>query len=117
VFFFLFGWTSNPRIHWSASVVGCAFIGAGMNVTFQQCVNFLIDTYRVYAASAVSANTLMRSILAATLPLAARTMVRNMGVGPAMSVLGGIAVLALPIPFFFIRYGAALRARSRFSTP
>jgi MFS family permease len=114
---FLFGWTANPSVHWSASVVGCGFIGAGMNVTFQQCINFLIDTYRVYAASAVSANTLMRSILAATLPLAARKMVRSLGVGPAMSVLGGIAVLALPIPFFFIRYGARLRARSRFSTP
>jgi len=114
---FLFGWTANPSIPWPASVVGCAFIGAGMNVTFQACINFLVDTYRVYAASATSANTLMRSILAATLPLAGRAMIKNLGVGPSMSLLGGIAVLALPIPILFIKYGARLRAKSRFATP
>ena len=114
---FLFGWTADPSIPWPASVIGCALIGAGMNVTFQQCINFLVDTYRVYAASAVSANTLLRSCLAAGLPLAARAMFKNLGVGPAMSILGAIATLALPIPFFFIKYGARLRAKSKFTTP
>lgn len=28
-----------------------------------------------------------------------------MGVGPAMSVLGGVAVLALPAPLIFMKYG------------
>jgi hypothetical protein len=114
---FLFGWTADPSIPWPASVVGCGLIGAGINVTFQQCINFLIDTYRVYAASAVSANTLLRSSLAAALPFAARPMFNNLGVGPAMSLLGGIAIIGLPIPFFFIKYGARLRAKSNFATP
>jgi hypothetical protein len=114
---FLFGWTADPSIPWPASVVGCALIGAGMNITFQQCVNFLIDTYRIYAASAVSANTILRSVLAATLPLAAKSMFNSLGVGPAMSILGGIATLALPIPFLFIKFGAQLRAKSKFSSP
>lgn len=37
--------------------------------TAQQCINFLVDTYGLYAASAVSANTFLRSVLAAGLPL------------------------------------------------
>jgi len=112
---FLFGWTATPPTPWPVSVVAAGFIGAGFNTIFQQCINFLVDTYSLYAASAVSANTFLRSCLAAGLPLAARPMFHNLGVGPAMSVLGGIAVLALPVPFLFMKFGLTLRKKSRFA--
>lgn len=69
---FWFGWTANPKIHWIVPTIATCFIGAGFNVIFQQCINFLVDTYGLYAASAVSANTVLRSFMAAGLPLAAR---------------------------------------------
>lgn len=112
---FWFGWTAKPSIPWPVPVVAAGFIGAGFNVIFQQCINFLVDTYLLYAASAVSANTLLRSLLAAGLPLAAKPMFNNLGVGPAMSILGGIAALLLPVPFLFMKYGFALRKRSTFA--
>ncbi|KAJ5761244.1 MFS general substrate transporter [Penicillium odoratum] len=112
---FWFGWTADPKIHWIAPVLAAVFIGAGFNIIFQQCMNFLIDTYQLYAASAVSANTFLRSALAAAFPLVASPMFRNLGVGPAMSLVGGIAVLAIPVPFIFIKYGATLRRRSEFA--
>ena len=102
-------------ISWVSPVIATAFIGAGFNIIFQQCINFLIDTYGLYAASAVSANTFLRSVLAAALPLVARPMFHNLGVGPAMSILGGIAVLAIPVPFVFMKYGLALRKKSSFA--
>jgi hypothetical protein len=133
---FWFGWTANPKLpcmyistlgKWAleknsqtietgpASVTATIFIGAGFNIIFQQCINFLIDTYQLYAASAVSGNTFLRSILAAALPLAAKPMFHNLGVGPAMSILGGVAVLAIPVPFVFMKYGLALRRKSKFA--
>lgn len=112
---FWFGWTAAPGIPWPAPVVATAFIGAGFNIIFQQCLNFLVDTYGLYAASAVSANTFLRSILAAGLPMAARPMFHTLGVGPAMSLLGGVACLALPVPFLFMRYGLRLRKMSKFA--
>lgn len=112
---FWFGWTSAPKYHWAIPTVAAGFIGAGFNVIFQQCINFLVDTYSIYAASAVSANTFLRSILAAGFPLAAMPMFHNLGVGPAMSLLGGVAVLAIPVPFLFMKYGLALRKRSKFA--
>lgn len=92
------------------------FIGAGFNIVFQQCLNFLVDTYGQYAASAVAANNLLRCLMACGLPLAARPMFLGLGVGPASSILGGISLLALPVPFLFMKYSGALRKRSKFVT-
>lgn len=112
---FWFGWTASPQHSWVLPVVATAFIGAGFNSIFQQCINFLVDTYGNYAASATAANTFLRSIFASGLPLAARAMIRGIGIGPAMSILGAIAVLAVPVPFLFMKYGLALRKMSRFA--
>jgi hypothetical protein len=95
--------------------VAAVFIGAGFNIIFQQCINFLVDTYQLYAASAVSGNTFLRSFLAAGFPLVASPMFHNLGVGPAVSILGGVAVIAIPVPFIFMKYGLALRRKSRFA--
>ena len=112
---FWFGWTAAPKFHWILPVIAAAFIGAGFNIIFQQYINYLVDTYALYTASAVSTNTFLRSIFAAALPLVARPMFNNLGVGPAMSSLGGIAYLALPVPFVFVKYGVRLRNMSKFA--
>lgn len=112
---FWFGWTAAPRFHWIIPTIAAGFIGAGFNIIFQQCINFLVDTYTLYAASAVSANTFLRSVLAAGLPLAAMPMFHNLGVAPAMSILGAVATIAIPVPFLFMKYGLALRKRSNFA--
>ena len=110
-----FGWTSTPRIHWLSPVFAAVFTGAGFNIIFQQCINFLIDTYGLYAASAVSANTFLRSVFAAGLPLAAQPMFHNLGVGPAMSILAAVATIAIPVPFISMKYGLKLRRMSYFA--
>ena len=112
---FWFGWTAAPRYHWALPVVASAFIGSGFNVIFQNCINYLVDTYALYAASAVAANTFLRSVLASAFPLVARPMFHNLGVGPAMSLLGGVGCLALPVPLLFMKYGRKLRSMSKFA--
>lgn len=112
---FWFGWTAAPSISWLSPVFATIFIGAGFNVIFQQCINFLVDTYGMYAASAVSANTFLRSIMAAGLPLAAKPMFKTLGVGVSMSILGAVATIAIPVPFVFMKYGLTLRKKSSFA--
>lgn len=112
---FLLGWTAAPRYPWILPVIATAFIGAGFNTTFQQCLNFLVDTYGLYAASATGANTFLRSLVACGLPLAARPMFHHMGVGPACSLLGAIAAIMLPVPFLFMKFGLQLRKMSKFA--
>ncbi|KAK6607733.1 MFS multidrug transporter [Botrytis cinerea] len=105
----------SEELYSQSDFFASVFIGAGFNIIFQQCINFLVDTYALYAASAVSANTFLRSIFATGFPLAAGPMFRAMGVGPAMSVLGGVATVAIPVPFLFMKYGVTLRKKSKFA--
>lgn len=113
---FWFGWTASPAYHWILPCIAAAFIGAGFNTIFQQCINFLVDTYAVYAASAVAANTILRSIFAACLPFTVRPMFDALGVGKSMSILGAIAGCMIPVPFLFAKFGPSLRRRSNFAT-
>lgn len=112
---FWFAWTAAPRYPWQSPVIAAAFVGGGFNIIFQQCINYLVDVYGLYAASATAANTFLRSVLAAGLPLAARPMYHAMGVGPATSVFGAVAAALLPVPFIFMKYGSALRKKSKFA--
>ncbi|EJD48787.1 MFS general substrate transporter [Auricularia subglabra TFB-10046 SS5] len=111
--FFLLGWTANPGIFWFPSVLGLVFIGMSFLLIFQAGINYLIDAYTQYAASAVAANTFLRSIFAAALPFVAEPLFHNLGVPWACTLLGCISVVLALVPFLFYIYGAKLRAMSR----
>ncbi|KZT61632.1 MFS general substrate transporter [Calocera cornea HHB12733] len=111
--FFLLGWTSNPAIFWLPSVIGLVFIGMSFLLIFQAGINYLIDAYTKYSASAVAANTFLRSIFAAALPLVAQPLFNNLGVEWACTLLGGVAALLAAVPFAFYMVGPGLRKRSR----
>jgi hypothetical protein len=72
---------------------------------------YLIDTFTVYAASALAANAVMRSIAGAVLPLAGLPMYDKLGMGWGNSLLGFIAAALIPAPWLFIKYGEHLRKK------
>jgi len=111
--FFGFGWGSYT--HWSVQIISAALIGCAFLLIFQTGINYLIDCYTQYAASALAANTFMRSIFACGLVLAAQPMFHNLGVPWANSLLGFIAIILAVVPLLFYAYGHRLRERSAFS--
>ena len=66
---FLFGWTSHKTSHWIGPCLGAVLVGISFITIFQGAMNYLVDTFRMYSASAVAANTAVRSILAGAFPL------------------------------------------------
>lgn len=66
---FWFAWTNSPSIHWSVSIIGTAPFGFGMVLAFLSILNYLIDSYVVYAASVLAANSVLRSLFGAAFPL------------------------------------------------
>ncbi len=74
----------------------------------------MTDSEQIYAASAMSATSICRSVFGAILPLAAKPMYRNLGVSWASSLLGFLSLAMSVIPFAFIRYGERIRENSHF---
>ena len=112
---FLFGWTSSKTISWVAPCFGAILMGFGFFTIFQSALNYLIDTFQAYAASAVAANTFLRSVFAASFPLFVNPMYHHMGIPWASSVFAFVAVAMIPIPFLFFTYGKRLRARGTYT--
>lgn len=111
---FWFGWTGfDPEIHWAAPTLAGLFTGFGILCVFLPCFNYLIDAYLPLAASAVAANIMLRSAVAAGFPLFSRQMFENLGVQWACTLLGCLAVIMIPIPFAFRKLGSRLRRKSK----
>lgn len=109
--FFIYGWTAQYHTHWIAPLIGMAVIGFGNLICFMCLQLYLVDAFTIYAASALAANTVFRSIAGAVLPLAGLRMYSTLGLGWGNSLLGFIAVALIPIPFLFLRYGEFLRKK------
>lgn len=112
---FIFGWTSNPDIHWIVSVIGITLFGASGFVLFQCVFMYLPLSYPQYAASLFATNDTWRSALAAGAIIFARPLFINLGVGRGVSILGGLAAGGVVGMFVLYFYGAKLRARSKFA--
>jgi MFS family permease len=112
---FIFAWTSDRDVFWLAPCVGVAMVGLGFFTIFQAALNYLVDTFQKYAASAVAANTFLRSIFAAAFPLFITPMLHGLGIGWGVSVFAFIAVLMIPIPYLFFVFGKRIRARGFWS--
>jgi multidrug resistance protein len=113
---FWFAWTAvYNSVHWAVPTVAGAFLATSILLIFVVFINYIIDSYLMYAASAVAANTVLRSACAAASPLFTQYMFDALGVGGAGSLIGGVGILMMPIPFVFYKYGAAIRARSKFA--
>ncbi|KOS46818.1 hypothetical protein ACN38_g2213 [Penicillium nordicum] len=113
---FWYGWTGwTKSIHWMAPTASGVITGFGIYVIFLQCFNYLIDSYLTFAASVFAANTIIRSAVGAAFPLFSKQMFQNLGVQWAGTLLGCLALIMIPIPLAFIKWGPALRKKSKFA--
>lgn len=113
---FWFAWTGEfNSVHWIVPTIAGVFLSAAITLVFVGYLNYITETYLMYAASALAANTVCRSAAAASGPLFTSYMFDSLGVGGGGSLIAGIAVLLVPVPFVFYKYGGAIRRRSKFA--
>ncbi|TKA64074.1 hypothetical protein B0A55_10543, partial [Friedmanniomyces simplex] len=111
---FWLGWTARPDIHWIVPTLSALPFGIGFLLIFMGELNYIVDAYEVFAASAMGAASCSRSIFGVILPFAAKPMYSRLGINWACSLLGFLSLVIALIPFVFIRFGDRIRAKSKF---
>ncbi|KID93370.1 polyamine transporter 1, partial [Metarhizium majus ARSEF 297] len=111
---FWYGWTAQYKVHWIAPIIGTSFVGLGILFVFMPVQSYLIDAFTVYAASAIAANTVLRSIIGAVLPLAGQPMYNALGLGWGNSLLAFIALATVPFTYLLMKNGEYIRTHPRF---
>ena len=119
-------YTSLPFLHCSALplsdlplyshfgpqlTLGTIFFGIGTICIFNSVQNFYIDAFTRYAASAIAAGSLFRSLVGACFPLFGSDMYSAVGYGWGCTILAGAGILLMPMPLLIMKYGQRVRER------
>ncbi|GMM36154.1 hypothetical protein DASC09_034790 [Saccharomycopsis crataegensis] len=112
---FIFAWTSYTRLDWVGPAFGAIPCGCGFLLLYNSANNYMVDSYQHFAASALAAKTLVRSIHGATCVLYTVQMLHRLGYQWGISLLAFISLACCAIPYFFFFYGAKIRERSKYA--
>lgn len=112
----IYGWTAEKRVHWIAPNIGVVILCMATIMSFQCIQVYLVDTYTRYAASAMAAAVLLRSLAGFGFPLFAPYLFKKLHYGWGNSVLALVAlVLGVPAPLLLWKFGAKLRSMSTYA--
>ena len=111
----IFAWTSYPNLHWFGPAFGGFWVGFGFIFLYNAANNYLVDSYQHQAASALAAKTFIRSFWGAGVVLFTEQMYAGCGYQWASMILFFMALACCGIPFMFWKYGAKIRARSKYA--
>ncbi|KAI1312690.1 putative MFS multidrug transporter [Xylaria venustula] len=110
---FIFGWTAQYHIHWIVPIIGTFFVGYGAFFVILPAQLYLVDVFgSEAAASALGANTLLRSLSGAFLPVAGPALYATLNYGWGNTLLGFLALVFAPAPLIFYKQGEWLRSKT-----
>ncbi|KAF8002683.1 hypothetical protein OXX80_002823 [Metschnikowia pulcherrima] len=114
---FWLGWSGSypQKVHWIVPTIGAAPIGMGLILLFLPSLNYIIDCYLFFAASALAGNTFLRSSFGAAFPLFARQMFEGMQIKWAATLLGCFSAAMIPVPILFYTFGKKIRSSSKYA--
>ncbi|GAA5901413.1 MFS transporter [Sporobolomyces salmoneus] len=113
---FWLAWTGNyPGVPWYVPALATIMLGASFSLVFISFLSYLVEVYLMFSASALAANTVIRSAVAASFPLWISQAIRAMGINWIGSLFGFIGLIIAPSPILFYFYGSRFRQGSKFA--
>ena len=110
-----FAATDGVDVHWIAPIIFGIPFGMGVVVVFLAVLGYLIDSYTIYAASVLAANSVLRSLFGAAFPLFTTYMYDRLGVHWAAALPGFLALACIPFTVVFYKYGKSIRAKCKYA--
>ena len=96
---FIFAFTTGVSGgHWIFPIIGSALFATGTLLVFTGVFTFLVDAYPLYAASALAANSFMRSSFAAGFPLFSYRLYDSLGYQWGTGLLAFLTLGLMPFP-------------------
>ncbi|CAF9904453.1 MAG: hypothetical protein ALECFALPRED_008561 [Alectoria fallacina] len=108
---FVFAWTVQYKVHFVVPLISSAFFGLGQIAILNTCQNYYIDSFEKYAASAIAAGAVFRSIVGGILPIGASQLFQSVGYGWGISVFAFLSLALSPAPLLFFYFGEGVRER------
>ncbi|KAF2720382.1 MFS general substrate transporter [Polychaeton citri CBS 116435] len=108
---FWFAWAVQLHTHWIVSIIATFFYGIGQVMIMNTVQNYYIDSFERYAASAIAAGAVFRSLIGGVAPLFAPALFDKLGYGWGVSVFGFLGLAIAPAPIVFYVFGQRIREK------
>ncbi|VUC29128.1 unnamed protein product [Clonostachys rosea] len=103
---FWYGWSIQGRVHWIMPNIGALIYTAGTISCLQGMQTYIVDCYQTYAASALAACAILRSLAGFGFPLFAPYLYQDLGYGWGTTVLAFLSIaIGWIAPFIFWYFG------------
>jgi len=113
---FWLGWTNYATINPASGYAATVVFGYAFAAIFISSYQYVIDSYEIYASSALASITVARYVVSSGMIVATRPMYEGIGVHWTSTLLGLVALALVPVPWVLLRYGDRVRAKSRFAS-
>jgi len=112
---FWMAWTAYPSISLASPLLASVLFGYGILTIFISTYQYIIDSYEIYAASALSMVTLVRYIASGGMIEVTIPMYENLGVQWTLTVFACIGLVFTPVPYLFYKFGPRIRKMSKYA--
>nr|POE69095.1 putative efflux pump kojt [Quercus suber] len=112
---FWMAWTSDPDISIWSPLAASVLFGYGILCVFISGYQYIIDSYEIYAASALASITLIRYVAAGGMTIVGIPFYKNLGVHYTLTILACLSALLAPVPYVFYKYGPWIRSKSKYA--
>lgn len=112
---FWMGWTASPDISIWSPILAVALFGFGVMGIFICAYMYVIDSYEMFSASALTFTALVRYMAAGGMTVVGIPFYTNMGVHYTLTILACISCVLVPVPYVLYKWGYLLRKRSKYA--
>ncbi|KAJ0343772.1 hypothetical protein COL26b_010895 [Colletotrichum chrysophilum] len=112
---FWLGWTNFASISIWSAILAVVMFGYGVTGIFMCVYMYIIDSYEIYSASALTFVALIRYIVAGGMTVVGIPFYDKMGTHYTLTILACIAAVLAPIPYVLYYYGPWIRSKSKYA--